>query len=150
MILFEKLKNMALKKWTGIIFLILVPTISQILFSKLGFNPTDDGFILAGAKRVLNGQIPHLDFVSIRPAGSYYLHGPIVFFGGDYVIWISRYFAWFQFACISWAWIVITNHIFKFKSPLKIFTVAIIAFFFHPIISQLWSGTHLMLYFFHL
>ena len=124
-------RELSLNKLTGIIFIIIVPLIAQILFSKLGFNPTDDGFILAGARRILEGQIPHLDFISIRPALSYYLYAPLVYFGGDYVVWISRYFVWFQFACISWAWVLIANYVFKsFESPFKKITIALIAFFF--------------------
>jgi hypothetical protein len=40
----------------------------------LGFNPTDDGYILAQSYRVLHGQIPHRDFISVRPAGSPLFH----------------------------------------------------------------------------
>ena len=42
--------------------------------SRIGFNPTDDGLILAQSKRLLLGQIPHLDFLSPRPVGSPLLH----------------------------------------------------------------------------
>ena len=46
---------------------------SQALY---GFNPTDDGFILGQAWRVLQGEIPHTDFTSPRPVGSALLHLP--------------------------------------------------------------------------
>lgn len=39
-----------------------------------GFNPTDDGFVLAQSWRLLHGQAPHVDFTSPRPLGSAYLH----------------------------------------------------------------------------
>ncbi len=39
-----------------------------------GFNPSDDGVILAQSWRILQGEIPHLDFISLRPAGSGYMH----------------------------------------------------------------------------
>ncbi|TSA36906.1 MAG: hypothetical protein D4R64_06705 [Porphyromonadaceae bacterium] len=42
--------------------------------STEGFNPTDDGVILAQSYRILNGEIPHRDFISIRPAGSAVMH----------------------------------------------------------------------------
>ncbi|MFA5815336.1 MAG: hypothetical protein WC865_06930 [Bacteroidales bacterium] len=42
--------------------------------STEGFNPTDDGAILAQSYRILNGEIPHRDFISIRPAGSAVMH----------------------------------------------------------------------------
>jgi hypothetical protein len=41
---------------------------------RLGFNPTDEGFVLAGSYRILHGQVPHLDFISPRPAGSLVIH----------------------------------------------------------------------------
>lgn len=42
--------------------------------ARFGFTPADQGFILAGSWRVLNGEIPHLDFISARPQGSSLLH----------------------------------------------------------------------------
>jgi hypothetical protein len=41
---------------------------------SLGFNPTDDGYVLAQASRVLSGQVPHRDIASPRPLGSALLH----------------------------------------------------------------------------
>ena len=41
---------------------------------RLGFNPTDDGFVLSQAYRILHGQVPHRDFISPRPVGSPFLH----------------------------------------------------------------------------
>ncbi|MBA4358137.1 MAG: hypothetical protein C0405_10480, partial [Desulfovibrio sp.] len=38
------------------------------------YNPGDDGFILAYSWRIVNGQIPHRDFVYIRPPLSPLLH----------------------------------------------------------------------------
>jgi hypothetical protein len=123
--------NSKWQKWGGILFIIIMPTIMQILFAKLGFNPTDDGFILAGARRILEGQIPHLDFISIRTVGSYYLYAPFVYFGGDYTFWIARYFVLFEFACIIWAWIlIISNSLSVFKYMGTKLVIAIIAFVF--------------------
>ncbi len=42
--------------------------------STEGFNPSDDGVILAQSYRILAGEVPHRDFISIRPAGSAYMH----------------------------------------------------------------------------
>lgn len=54
---------------------ILVAVLSALSFVQLqGFNPSDDGVILAQSFRILNGQIPHVDFIAIRPAFSAYLH----------------------------------------------------------------------------
>ncbi|MET0235973.1 MAG: hypothetical protein ABW224_15115 [Kibdelosporangium sp.] len=41
---------------------------------RFGFFPADQGFVLAGSWRLLNGEIPHVDFVSPRPQGSGLLH----------------------------------------------------------------------------
>lgn len=115
----------------GIVFILLVSAIAQILYSSLGLNPTDDGFILAGSRRILDGQIPHLDFISIRTAGSHILYVPFVLFGGDYTIWISRYFVWFQFASIAWIWTIIVSNSFRtFCNVTYKFAFALIAFYF--------------------
>jgi hypothetical protein len=42
--------------------------------STEGFNPSDDGVILAQSYRIANGEVPHRDFISIRPAGSGIMH----------------------------------------------------------------------------
>ncbi len=39
-----------------------------------GFNPSDDGVILAQSYRLLQGEVPHRDFISIRPVGSAVMH----------------------------------------------------------------------------
>jgi hypothetical protein len=43
-------------------------------FGGDGFNPTDEGLVASASHRLLQGQIPHLDFVWPRPVGSAYLH----------------------------------------------------------------------------
>jgi hypothetical protein len=99
--------------WAAASFIFITATLCHLVFSRFGFNLADDGFIMAGARRILDGQIPHLDFISIRPAGSHFLYVPFVAFGGDYAIWIARYFVWFQFAAISWCGVLIAGKIFK-------------------------------------
>ncbi|GAB4281884.1 MAG: hypothetical protein Kow0068_06390 [Marinilabiliales bacterium] len=39
-----------------------------------GFNPSDEGVVQAQAYRIINGQIPHKDFISIRPVFSGIIH----------------------------------------------------------------------------
>lgn len=41
---------------------------------RFGFNPTDQGFVLAQVWRVLHGELPQVDFLGPRPFGSAYLH----------------------------------------------------------------------------
>lgn len=52
---------------TGVYAILSIP-------STEGFNPSDDGVILAQSYRILNGEIPHRDFISIRPVGSAVMH----------------------------------------------------------------------------
>lgn len=90
---------------TGLAFTLVAGTVAHLLFSWIGFNPTDEGFILAASRRLLDGQVPHRDFISIRPAGPYLTFLPVVWLGGDYAIWLSRWVAWLQFAAASWWWV---------------------------------------------
>ena len=77
----------------------------------MGFNPTDDGFILAYSRRLLEGEIPYRDFISIHTIGSPLLHLPFVMLGGEQTFWISRYFVWFEFALAAWAWTAVCAHV---------------------------------------
>jgi hypothetical protein len=45
-----------------------------LVAGKLGYNPTDDGYLLSQSHRILLGQVPHRDFISPRPDLSAYLH----------------------------------------------------------------------------
>ena len=94
-------------------FLILVPLIAHLSFSWIGFTPTDEGFTLANSRRILDGQVPHRDFILIRPFVSPLIHVPFVLFG-DNTFWLSRLFVWFQLASISWLWVSIINRMMKF------------------------------------
>src|SRR5512137_1152907 len=92
-----------------ILFLILAPLTAHLMFSSLGFNPTDDGFTLAYSRRILAGQVPHRDFIIIRPFLSPLFHVPFVLFGGDNTYLLSRAFVWLQFACMAWAGVYIID-----------------------------------------
>ena len=45
-----------------------------VLLVPLDLNLTDGGFLLAQSDRLLDGEIPHVDFLSPRPAGSAVVH----------------------------------------------------------------------------
>ena len=113
----------------SVTFLLLVPTLAHVLFSWRGFAPVDDGFTLAYSRRILEGEIPHRDFIIIRPFVSPLLHTPFVLFGGDYTYWASRFFVWFQFACISWGWVCIIHRALDnpLNSTMKLF-IALVSF----------------------
>lgn len=93
-------------------FLSAVPAAAHLVYSWMGFSPTDQGFTLAYSRRIIEGQVPHLDFIIIRPFLSPLIHTPFVLFGGEYAFWASRAFVWFQFAVIAWTWVAAVNHVF--------------------------------------
>ncbi len=80
------------------------PFLAHLLLSGIGFNPTDDGFVLAGSTRLLWGQVPHRDFLSIRPPGSFVLHLPEAWLGGEWTFQLSRLSAWIEWGITGWAW----------------------------------------------
>ena len=86
------------------VFLVVVPLACHLLFSWMGFSPTDDGFTLAYSRRIIDGQIPHRDFITIRPFLSPLMHVLFVLFGGAYTLWWSRLFVWIELASIAWLW----------------------------------------------
>jgi hypothetical protein len=86
------------------LFLLVVPAVLHWRFSWIGFNPTDEGFILASSRRLLEGQVPHRDFIAIRPVGSPLLHLPEVYLGGAATLWWSRLVFWLEVSASSLAW----------------------------------------------
>ena len=96
----------------GIVFVLAVSYLAHLLFSSHGFNPSDEGYYLSNARRVLDGEVPHRDFITLRPAGAYLLFAPLVAWGGDSTIWISRFFALVELVTIAWLWaLMIHRHL---------------------------------------
>ena len=83
---------------------IFLAALCHILYSRLGFNPTDDGLQLAFSRRILDGEIPHRDFISVRPALCYWLWAPLVASRADSLILISRAIVWLEWATIAGIW----------------------------------------------
>lgn len=119
-----------LSRWIAILVCLgVVPVIAHLAFSSLGFNPTDDGFILAQTRRILDGQVPHRDFITIRPALSPMLHIPLLKVFRDHVFIASRFVAWWEFAAIVTAWLYIMEKRLKYTIPPAVFVaLAIIGF----------------------
>lgn len=69
-------------------------------FASIGFNPTDDGLIVAQASRLLGGGSPHLDVTSPRPLGSPLLHTVDVLLPTP-VLFTSRAIALLEFLAIA-------------------------------------------------
>jgi len=112
----------------GILFVVASSLMLHTLFSRFGFNPTDDGLFLACTARILQGQIPHRDFIFIFPTGSCYLYVPFLLLSGNYVIWITRWFAWFEFAVVAWLWTDIASvKLGAFQNVLEKYAVASMA-----------------------
>ncbi len=89
-----------LAPWTWL----LLPLACHLGFSWIGFNPTDDGWMQAAARRMAEGEFPHRDFIFVRPALSAVLQIPLVWLGGDYTIWLSRLWGWLTIGGIAWLW----------------------------------------------
>lgn len=87
------------------LFIVLLAACCHLLFSKYGFNPTDEGFVLSASNRLLNGQLPHIDFSSVRPLGYAYLHIPELLFSKNHFFLISRFVFWIEMALIAFFWI---------------------------------------------
>ncbi|ANN19375.1 hypothetical protein SD37_29650 [Amycolatopsis orientalis] len=67
-------------------WILALAILTELRVGRFGFHPSDQGFILAQAWRVLHGEVPHSDIISARPLGSAYLHivdfvlpGPLFF-----------------------------------------------------------------------
>jgi hypothetical protein len=99
-------------------FVVSATLLSHLLFSWMGFTPTDEGFTLASSRRLLDGQVPHRDFIIIRPFFSPLVHVPFVAFGGEHTLWLSRLFVWFQLACVAWLLVAVVNRLMK--SPFNV------------------------------
>ena len=92
-------------------FVIVIAVTCHFCFSWMGFTPTDEGFTLAHSRRILDGQVPHRDFIIIRPFFSPLIHVPEVWLGGASTLWLSRLVVWFQFSCLAAAWTIICERL---------------------------------------
>lgn len=93
----------------GILFVVLISAIIHVSYSWIGFSPTDEGYMLAGSRRILDGQIPYRDYLSLRPVGTHFLHAHLLFWASDRLIWWSRLISILQLAVSSWFWVRITE-----------------------------------------
>ncbi len=61
-----------------------------------GHHPTDDGFILGLAHRIHGGQVPHRDFLYVRPPLTPMLHSLWLYLPADWVFFAARVssYAW--------------------------------------------------------
>jgi len=119
---------------------ILFILIFHLIFSKYGFNPTDDGYVLAHAKRILNGEIPHRDFLSIRPAFSSFFHSiEIIVFPTEKIFYYSRFVVIFFFFAISQLTINLFNNDFNQELKKKFYFIIIFLFISHNFPIMTWT-----------
>ena len=48
-----------------------------MVYAPYGYSGVDEGFITALVWRVLNGELPYVDFIYVRPPGTPLLHAAI-------------------------------------------------------------------------
>ncbi len=85
---------------------------------------------MAYSRRILEGEIPHKDFISIRPVLSPIIHLPILIAGKQNVLIFSRFIVWLELSFISWCWIIIIERFLKLKlTVLYKIIIALITFF---------------------
>lgn len=106
--------------------IIAIPTVVHLWLSRAGYSPNDDGMILALARRLVSGEVPHRDFITVRPVGSALVHAPLLLAGG-LGYWMSRWFVWCQLGGIAWACVRILE---SYTRPLggRRFAYAILVF----------------------
>ncbi|MCR6484769.1 hypothetical protein M8542_18230 [Amycolatopsis sp. OK19-0408] len=87
-------------------WVVLLALATELRVGRFGFHPSDQGFILAQAWRVLHGEVPHADIISARPLGSAVLHVvdfalPMpLFFGSSFLSMIEIIVATIAFAAL--------------------------------------------------
>ncbi|HET8963298.1 MAG TPA: hypothetical protein VFM99_05340 [Chitinophagales bacterium] len=84
----------------AIVFCISGYTVNQ------GFNPSDEGVVLSQSWRLLNHEVPHKEFISIRPVGSGLLHQVDLILPFP-IIPTSRIIAALEYILISILWVFI-------------------------------------------
>ncbi len=67
------LKTSIVSYFIGLVLLGAVFVINSVLGAE-GYNPSDEGAVIAQSYRILKGEIPHLDFISMRPIFSGLFH----------------------------------------------------------------------------
>jgi hypothetical protein len=85
--------------------------------------------MLAYSRRVLEGELPHKDFLSAHMMGTPLLFTPVVAYGGDYTFLLGRYMVFIEFAVIAWLWTSIIARSLKKTIPILMrILLAVIAF----------------------
>ncbi|HBF88918.1 MAG TPA: hypothetical protein DDX39_09780 [Bacteroidales bacterium] len=107
---------------TIVFFVVFLAYFLFNIIATEGFNPSDDGVILAQSFRILNGEIPHKDFISIRPVFSGILH--TIHFYSPLALEVSaRWFVFFQYFIYSFVWVYLLFKNFVNNPSQKYFAI---------------------------
>lgn len=103
-----------------------------MFYARMGMHVADDGIILAAAKRIfIDGEIPHRDFISLRPVGTFFYWIPSLLFPDNLVNTASRFFVMIQMAFISYSWMALYEHLYrKFLSTFSWVIIITIVYLF--------------------
>ena len=111
------------------LFVLIVAGCCQLLYASLGFSPMDEGYMLSGSRRLLDGQLPHRDYVSLRPVLTQALHAHFLLWAGDRLMWWSRLAPLVQMALASWIWVGLLDRAFGvFAGRFRRWCLAFLAF----------------------
>ena len=72
-------------EWAIVVVVFALATGYSLFFPRFGVVP-DEGNILQGAQRVLDGQVPYRDFFSLFTPGSFYFHVLLFRIFGDSIV----------------------------------------------------------------
>ena len=99
----------------GLCVVLGVATAAHLSFSWMWLETADAGQVLAYSRLILDGRMPHRDFMTIRMAGSPLLYLPLARWGGDWTLWLARWCVWLQFAWLGWAWTGIFSRLMAWR-----------------------------------
>ena len=98
-----------------ILIWLMISLVIIFLLCPFGMHNADDGIILALTRRILDGEIPHLDFIHLRPAGTFFLWALPVMLFGDYTYILTKALSILQLSAISYFWLEILLKQFSLK-----------------------------------
>lgn len=98
------------------LFSFLVCVVYALAYAAYGFSDTDHGFVQALSWRILEGQVPYLDFLYVRPPGSPYFHAAWLALLPDSWESIGERVLFYVLMTLSTCWSVISlRRVFSFR-----------------------------------
>ncbi len=112
------------------LFSLLLALLYALAYAPYGFSDTDQGFIQALSWRIMQGQVPYLDFTYVRPPVSLYFHAGILrFLPGNWEVMGERVIFYLMMALIvAWSTISLQRYFSFRKLAISPVGLAILAF----------------------